>query len=212
MESFSGRTLSAYYKSGVHERLVIARNLIRASLDMTTGYSNFRLYVTDATRDNIAVEDGTLAVTFIDLDDVIIQHYQGSSIVRDTNAHRHQRATSCENCFSFSTDFICAAEVSDINVFTICQVRLVSLESSTILEFPPFQLLLEDLAGNSKEGFLHFSMDELQGLSPSWLTKWDRVMGDLKDCVYCSSPMACSSRFDLAGSLLKQLDFLLGSN
>lgn len=113
-----------FYKSSVKCRLTIARNLLLAAKALTAGHRGFRIYLTDATKDNIAVDEKTLQVTFIDLDDVIIQSHieENGSNVASERIHKHQKM-QCDNCFAFSSQDICAATQSDINIFTICQVR-----------------------------------------------------------------------------------------
>lgn len=114
--------MDKFYKSSLSKRLTIARNLLMGAISLTNGHQGFRIYLTDATKDNIAVDEDTLAVTFIDLDDVIIQQV---SLVPKKNAipvHRHEKL-DCDNCFAYSTKDICGSPKSDINIFTICQVR-----------------------------------------------------------------------------------------
>lgn len=118
MESYGGATLDSFYKSDVKQRLTIAKNILIGGLSLTSGFEGLKIYLTDATRDNIAVDEETLEVTFIDLDDVIIQT---TDLKEDI--HRHRRI-ECDNCFAYSTDAICGASISDINIYTICQVGL----------------------------------------------------------------------------------------
>lgn len=110
-----------FYKAGIESRLRIARNLLSGAQALTNGYRGFRIYLTDATKDNIAVDEDTLAVTFIDLDDVIIINGGGETDNQD--AHQH-RKIECDNCFAYSPEKICGSSKSDLNIFTICQVRL----------------------------------------------------------------------------------------
>lgn len=119
MEGYGGYAMDVYYKSGLKERLTIAKNIIKGGLALTEGYEGYRIYLTDATRDNIAVDEDSLAVTFIDLDDVIIQ--QANLFGSLKSVHRHSRI-ECANCFAYSTQAVCGAPLSDINIFSICQV------------------------------------------------------------------------------------------
>ena len=124
MESYGGLTMDHFFKSGVKVRLTIARNLLLAAKSLTLGHRGFRIYLTDASKDNIAVDEETLQVTFIDLDDVIVQGRERETTetaAPEDAVHRH-RKMECENCFAFSSKEICAAPRSDINIFTICQV------------------------------------------------------------------------------------------
>lgn len=114
-----------FYKSPISKRLKIAKNLLLGALSLTEGFQGFRIYLTDATKDNIAVDEETLAVSFIDLDDVIIQHAD-SFPDNKKDVHRHEKI-ECDNCFAYSTKDICGSPKSDINLFTICQVRRAAI-------------------------------------------------------------------------------------
>lgn len=173
-------------------RLTIARNVLQGALAMTEGFRGFRIYLTDATRDNIAVDEETLAITFIDLDDVIVQHedlLMGNGKEAQP-IHVHQKV-DCDNCFAYSTNAICAAPVSDINVFTICQ------------------LLLEDLRDNPKGGFLYMDPRLIAPFPQSWKDRWSRVTDMLRSCVYCDNSSQPCQRFDLARDLVGELEILI---
>lgn len=209
MESFGGSTMDKFYKSSIFKRLTIGRNLLLGALSLTEGHLGFRIYMTDATKDNIAVDEKTLAVTFIDLDDVIIQ--QVDSFPDNNNAvHRHQKL-DCDNCFAYSTNDICGSPKSDLNVFTICQVRDCDLKLNAITNSYPyyFQLLLEDLGGNHKKGFLYLKEDELNKHSPEWRAHWKDLVQVLRTCVYCDNGRPCPDRFQLVDGLVRQIDVLL---
>lgn len=188
MESNAGSTLNGFYKSAtVVQRLTIAKNMLLGSLSLTKGHGGFRFYLTDATRDNIAVDEKTMAVTFIDLDDVIVQ--QTELFQNEAEIHRH-RKIECDNCFAYSTNAVCAAPTSDLNVFTICQ------------------LLLEDLRGDPRGGFLYLEGRQVNGRSERWKGMWREVQKLLRDCIYCDTE-ECLDRFRLAKELVKGLQELL---
>lgn len=154
MESYGGLTMDHFYKSSVKCRLTIARNLLLAAKSLTEGHRGFRIYLTDATKDNIAVDEETLLVTFIDLDDVIIQYQEEQEGNGAVTNHKHQKM-ECENCFAFSSQDICAATQSDINIFTICQVgRLVHPPCSTpptLMSFLNFRFIAVAAGGLERQ-------------------------------------------------------------
>lgn len=82
-------------------------------------YYNCRIYFTDATPDNIVVNESTLRLTIVDLDSLLIvdSHRIPNSIV-----NRHEQI-DCEHCFAFIPDELCSYQLSDINLFSVCQVR-----------------------------------------------------------------------------------------
>lgn len=229
MESYGGLTMDHFYKSGVKWRLTIARNLLLAAKSLTLGHRGFRIYLTDATKDNIAVDEETLQVSFIDLDDVIIQHVDNNRnkiIIREGEEgeetetegsadHRH-RKMECDNCFAFSSLDICAAPKSDINIFTICQVREKKGKNSVsgkILISCLLQLLLEDLKGDDLRGFLYFPAELLAKYPRSWRDKWAALLTKLRRCVYCDTEHSKDGegeldRFQLLETLVAELEFL----
>lgn len=183
MQEYGGRTMNSFYKAPIRTRLQIAKNLLLAALKLTDGYLGFRIYLTDATGDNIAVDDQTLAVTIVDLDDVIIQQ-EGLFAVDNKEAvetHRHLRI-ECDNCFAYSTKDICSCPISDINLYTISQ------------------LLLEDLRGNPEGGFLY---DRMQGSDSV------EIQRRLRQCVYCDNGPNCEDRFQLVRDLIKFISGIL---
>lgn len=87
----------------------------------------FRFLLTDATPDNIMVDEKTLDVTFVDLDTLIIldsnytEHIQFSP-----RMHRHNKI-NCDGCFSYAPDELSNCIISDINLFAMCQVKFVHI-------------------------------------------------------------------------------------
>lgn len=80
------------------------------------------MYLTDATPDNIVVDRSTLQVTFVDLDSVLIVN---SHNIRTNTVHRYEQI-DCFDCFAFIPDEICKSNLSDLNLYSICQVCLIS--------------------------------------------------------------------------------------
>lgn len=194
MESYDGLTMDHFYQSDLRKRMTIAKNLIKGAVQMTHGFQGFRIYLTDATKDNIAVNEGDLSISFIDLDDVIVQHV---SLFPATNAsklpqnaanscHRHE-IIECDNCFAYSTQDICSHPESDINIFTICQ------------------LLLENLTRNRAKGFLYVPPEDL---APQIRDNYATIVQLLTTCVYCDRGQ-CPDRMELAHQLVTLIVQLL---
>lgn len=79
---------------------------------------NFRIYLTDATPDNFVVDRTAFRISFVDLDSLLIVN---SNLIRSNEINRHQRI-DCEQCFAFVPEILCKFQISDINLFSACQV------------------------------------------------------------------------------------------
>lgn len=84
--------------------------------------SSFSIYLTDATPDNIVVDRETLQVAFVDLDS--LQLVDSSAFPVESKIHRHEKI-DCDRCFAYVPDELCSHRLSDINLFSVCQVILV---------------------------------------------------------------------------------------
>lgn len=81
---------------------------------------NFRIYLTDATPDNIVVDATTFAVTFVDLDNAFV--VDSTTLTNNETTHRHEKIDCTGMCFAYVPDELCSYHLSDINLFAICQV------------------------------------------------------------------------------------------
>lgn len=81
----------------------------------------YRVYFTDATPDNFVVNRSTLRLTFVDLDSLLIVD---SHIITQTNIINRHEQIDCDHCFAFIPDELCSYQLSDINLFSVCQVCL----------------------------------------------------------------------------------------
>lgn len=79
-----------------------------------------RIYLTDATPDNIVVHANTFDVTFVDLDNVFV--VDSKMIANGRTIHRHEKIDCDGMCFAYVPDELCSYHLSDINLFAICQV------------------------------------------------------------------------------------------
>lgn len=79
-----------------------------------------RIYLTDATPDNIVVDATTFDVTFVDLDNVFL--VDAESLTNDRTTHRHEKIDCDGMCFAYVPEELCSYHLSDINLFAICQV------------------------------------------------------------------------------------------
>lgn len=122
----------SYIDANIDVRLRISQLLLKGILDITMGFNDFRIYLTDLTFDNVVVNENLTKVSFIDLDNVIIIDTRNV----EKKTHIHQKI-DCDGCFVYSPKEICEHEKSDLNIFAACQ------------------LLNEDLFGDISKGFLH---------------------------------------------------------
>nr|XP_029736201.1 uncharacterized protein LOC115270967 [Aedes albopictus] len=177
VESYEGETLAKFYDRPLKDRLLIANELIKASLNFTTGIYSFRFYLTDISPDNIVVHMPShrkIKVTFVDLNNVIILDSHSKRL----NQHKHTHARIyCDGCFAYVQEDICTHQSSDINLFAVCQ------------------LLLENLNGDSGRGFLHSL-----GADP----KEETLRSLLQHCVYCQPPY-CEDRQELLHRIMKTI-------
>lgn len=177
VESYEGEALAKYYDRPLNVRLLIANELIKASLNFTAGVDNFRFYLTDINPDNIVVRmssEEEIKVTFVDLNNVIILDSHSKRLKPSKQKHVHSRI-DCDGCFAYIQEDICVHQISDINLFAVCQ------------------LLLENLNGDSKRGFLH---------SLGTDSKQEAFRKLLHQCVYCQPPY-CEDRQEVLQRIME---------
>lgn len=86
-----------------------------------------RIYLTDLTGDNVAVDERTLNVAFVDLDHVVIVDSNARPVsTKWDTTHAHDKI-ECNGCFAYVPADLCAHHLSDLNVFAVCQVKLSKL-------------------------------------------------------------------------------------
>ncbi|KAJ6646815.1 Divergent protein kinase domain 2A [Pseudolycoriella hygida] len=153
LQSNSGQTLSSFYDQSFAVRLLIAKNLLKAALEFSYGVEGFRIYLTDATPDNIVVDPITFKVAFVDLDNVLV--VDSETITKDLSIHRHEKIECDGMCFAFVPEELCSHSLSDINLFAICQIfvtdpnripdrgLLHSVPDTIVREHPQFQQMID---------------------------------------------------------------------
>ena len=100
---------------------------------------HFRIYLTDATPDNIVVNKETFQIAFIDLDNVILVDSDAytnamasvSVPIEWQTVHKHSQI-DCDGCFAYVPEELASHHLSDINIFTICQVSRVTHSTSSL--------------------------------------------------------------------------------
>lgn len=90
----------------------------------------------------------------------------------------------CDGCFAFIPDEICNHHLSDINIFSVCQ------------------LLLEDLHENEERGLLHSAPTEI-------LSEFPDLSEYLSECMHCDSTLGCRNRLKSGKHLLKVFNDIL---
>lgn len=92
----------------------------------------FRIYLTDATPDNIVVDETTLEISYIDLDNVLMvdslvyvekENHDLKAPETWNHIYKHEYI-ECDNCFAYIPDEMCAHHLSDTNLFAMCQVLI----------------------------------------------------------------------------------------
>lgn len=79
-----------------------------------------RIYLTDATPDNIVVDTSSFDITFVDLDSIFV--VDSETIMNKQKIHRHEKIDCEGNCFAYVPEDLCSHHLSDINLFAVCQV------------------------------------------------------------------------------------------
>lgn len=88
-------------------------------------FSNFffhSIYWTDATPDNIVVDKSSLQISFADLDNLHI--VDSRKAIHSDKIHRYERIP-CDRCFAYVPVELCSHHLSDMNLFTVCQVSVL---------------------------------------------------------------------------------------
>ncbi|KAI9585168.1 hypothetical protein GQX74_001015 [Glossina fuscipes] len=161
-------------------KLEIAKQLLEASLQFSNGFSNYRLYITDLTADNIVYNVAKSKLYLIDLDTILI--VDSSKAEYNNSVHRYEYEI-CEGCFSYEPLDICNYNISDVNIFLACQ------------------FLTEDLYQRKTGGFLYPIPQSVQERYPN-LEKL------LNQCVQCSQSN-CHNRFDSAKNTINLIKEIL---
>uniref|UniRef100_A0A1A9W3W4 PIP49_C domain-containing protein n=1 Tax=Glossina brevipalpis TaxID=37001 RepID=A0A1A9W3W4_9MUSC len=180
IEDNAGQSLHYFYRTNFFQKLEIARQLLEATLKFSNGFSNYRLYVTDLTADNIIYDITKGKLFLIDLDSVFI--VDSSKAKYNTSVHRYEYEV-CEGCFSYSPLDICDYNISDVNIFLACQ------------------FLTEDLYRRKNGGFLYPIPQSVQERYPN-LEKL------LYQCVRCTHS-DCQNRFDSANNVINLIKEIL---
>lgn len=182
-----------------------------------------RIYLTDLTGDNIVVDEHTLNVAFIDLDNIIIVDSQPIDPLFGWNeTHAHEQI-ECNGCFAYVPAEICGHHLSDLNIYSVCQVRkptkkkllqnfvtsfkrqqqkTVKLLLLLFLFFFILQLLIEDLYGNVENGFLHSIPRQISLSKPT-------LMQSILNCYHCSNKIQCNNRLSVIDSIVTEIDTVL---
>ncbi|XP_066157861.1 divergent protein kinase domain 2A [Euwallacea fornicatus] len=101
-----------------HDRAYVALQLLDISFKFTFEHSKFRLYLTDVSPDNIAVNMSNLKASIVDLENAILQR----KIERTDTFHYTQHSGTDE--YAFSKSGICSRTISDHNIYSICRLLL----------------------------------------------------------------------------------------
>lgn len=93
-----------------------------------------RIYLTDLTPDNIVVDAHTLRTTFVDLDNSLIvdsKQFEASALPQPDwhRIHRHEQI-ECNGCFAYVPEEICSHQLSDLNLFAVCQVSFLIIKQA----------------------------------------------------------------------------------
>lgn len=153
VEDYVGPTLSQLSHVPWLERADYARQLLEMAQEFS--YSEFRLYLTDVSLDNFAV-DAEGKVKIIDAENIVM--VDPSVLNLETTEHVNE-GIGCTDCLSFSYEDLCGHTSADHNFFAVCKGMLSSTSYSRDL---PVGLLYSP---------------------PSWVTeKYPALQRDIEDC------------------------------
>ncbi|EFA09089.2 Deleted in autism protein 1 homolog-like Protein [Tribolium castaneum] len=117
VEEYCGQPLNHFETSPWHVRAFLALQLLEAAIDFTHKHHDFRVYLTDISPDNIAV-DHNFKLTFVDLEHVILQRKENQTDVV------HNTQFFPDDDFIFSEAEICSNSLSDHNIYAVCRLLL----------------------------------------------------------------------------------------
>ncbi|KAJ3623856.1 hypothetical protein MTP99_017519 [Tenebrio molitor] len=116
-EQYCGLSLDHFESSPWHERAFLALQLLEAAVAFTHKHNDFRVYLTDISPDNIAVDDD-FNLYFIDLENVILKQKLAD------NKTVHYSEYFAEEDFVYDEAQVCRGSVSDHNVYAVCRLLL----------------------------------------------------------------------------------------
>ncbi|XP_066260689.1 divergent protein kinase domain 2A [Euwallacea similis] len=119
-----------------HDRAYVALQLLEVSLKFTFEHAKYRLYLTDISPDNIAVNVSSLKVSVVDLENAVLQR----KVERMDTFHYTQHSSYGE--YAFSKSEICSRTISDHNIYSVCMLLLspsapYPMMSGGLLHSPP---------------------------------------------------------------------------
>uniref|UniRef100_A0A1B6DKK0 FAM69 protein-kinase domain-containing protein n=2 Tax=Clastoptera arizonana TaxID=38151 RepID=A0A1B6DKK0_9HEMI len=101
------------------EKISISKQLLEAALTFTFDHPKFSFYFTDISADNFAIsKEGRLK--FIDMDDVIIVD-KNPTVISSCWNKIHSSKMYDPGLLSFSVQEICSHNISDHNIYAVCQ-------------------------------------------------------------------------------------------
>uniref|UniRef100_A0A6P4EF77 Uncharacterized protein LOC108041698 n=1 Tax=Drosophila rhopaloa TaxID=1041015 RepID=A0A6P4EF77_DRORH len=134
-QSYAGRTLIHYVEADEDLRMQLACQLLQLSLKLTFGFSDFRIFLTDFTADNLAYDETSRKVILIDLDSLVLVDAESTS----GQVEKYEPLPG--EGFTFDVSAFCSGQQLDANVYQACLlIRDVLLKD---LDNKRLQLLLE---------------------------------------------------------------------
>ncbi|XP_017123717.1 uncharacterized protein LOC108143700 [Drosophila elegans] len=134
-QSYAGRSLTHYVEAKEDLRLELASQLLQLALKLTFGFSDFRIYLTDFTADNLAYDEASKKVILIDLDSLVLVDAQS------TSGQVQKYEPLPDEGFTFDVSAFCSGQQLDANIYQACLlVRDVLLKN---VDNKRLQLLLE---------------------------------------------------------------------
>ncbi|XP_063915941.1 divergent protein kinase domain 2A isoform X1 [Zophobas morio] len=117
IEQYCGLPLNHFQTSPWHVRAYLALQLLEAAIHFTHKHHDFRLYLTDISPDNIAVDDN-FTLYFVDLENVILKQKL------EDNKMIHYSEYFADEDFVYSEEEVCQSPISDHNVYAVCRLLL----------------------------------------------------------------------------------------
>lgn len=124
----------------------------------------------------MVVDKSTHRLTFVDLDSLIIVD---SHATQSNHINRHEQI-DCDHCFAFIPNELCSAHLSDINLFSVCQIFLKNTYTGTT------------------KGLLHSMPHDHHSVAHL-----------LDQCLNCDKYENCTNRFPAANLILSAFDKIL---
>ncbi|XP_008478183.1 deleted in autism protein 1 [Diaphorina citri] len=136
-----GTRISSLMDSDWCHRAKLARDILHLAHNLTYLHDRLSVYLTDVSLDNLVVsEEGVVKIVDLEHTIVVDRHPSSTDLPQSWFLPHHSYHQSCDNCFAYSADEVCAHRISDHNFYAVCKEVLsntTTLGHQWLLHSPP---------------------------------------------------------------------------